>query len=147
MKWLKRRLQRMLMGILWTLATLPFVVLFELVRWIFLDRRETGDGYVIKKSESGKNQFEHRQVAEAYLGRRLERWEVVHHMNGRRSDNRPENLCVMSHMDHERYHKWYNWIRKTYRRSPSKAVQLNKLTGTFGGTILTESQNKYNRAG
>ena len=45
-----------------------------------------------------------RAAAEAYIGRLLEKGEVVHHMNGDASDNRPENLLVMPDRQHRQLH-------------------------------------------
>ncbi len=49
----------------------------------------------------------YRKVAEAKLGRKLKAGEVIHHINGRRTDNRPENLSVMSASEHASLHMKY----------------------------------------
>lgn len=56
-----------------------------------LTRREQPDGYVLVKRE-GRWIGEHRVVMEQTLGRSLRKGESVHHINGIRNDNRPENL-------------------------------------------------------
>ena len=62
------------------------------------------DGYV-RVHENNKWFLEHRRVMEGVLSRKLE-WpkEVVHHINGDRTDNRPENLMLMDNGAHGRHH-------------------------------------------
>jgi hypothetical protein len=44
--------------------------------------------------------YEHRLIAEEMIGRSLNKDEVVHHKNGKRWDNRKENLEVMGKREH-----------------------------------------------
>lgn len=47
---------------------------------------------------------EHRIVCEAKVGRYLRSDELVHHVNEVKTDNRPENLEVMSQAEHNNHH-------------------------------------------
>ena len=58
-----------------------------------------------KINRGGVMMDEHRYVMERHLGRALRSDEVVHHVNGDKYDNRPDNLQVMSLAEHSRMHQ------------------------------------------
>lgn len=67
-------------------------------------------GYLVVNRQ-GKVLLVHRLAMEEYLGRPLRKGEVVHHINGNKTDNRIENLVVCQtqaahvHEHHPERHK------------------------------------------
>jgi len=58
------------------------------------------------RDETGKlaQPVEHRMEMEYTLGRKLRPGEIVHHINGRITDNREENLILMTRSQHSSLH-------------------------------------------
>lgn len=76
-------------------------------------RVKTEAGYIMvrcpdhpnaNKGKNGAYAFEHRLVMAKHLGRAIKADEIIHHVNGDKSDNRIENLELLSNAEHMRMH-------------------------------------------
>jgi len=76
--------------------------------------------------------FEHRLVAERTYGP-LRKGEHVHHVNGIKTDNRPENLQVLSRQEHRKLHS--DQITEKLRRLD----QYERLYGPMREGPVTET--------
>jgi hypothetical protein len=87
-------------------------------------RRKTKLGYILILDRNHPNRsrktnciLEHRLIMEKKLGRYLNKTEYVHHLNGIKDDNRPENLSICNSKMHHLYIKMLqNRIRELEKK-------------------------------
>ena len=82
----------------------------------------------------GKQLLEHRMVAEKSLGRDILPGEDVHHINGDKLDNRPENLEVVAKRDHTIEHFPLSWDLETAKSLKAEGFTFKQIGERFGVT-------------
>ncbi|AMO36437.1 hypothetical protein AC731_005500 [Thauera humireducens] len=102
------------------------------------------DGYVRVRG-AGKFQLEHRLAAERVLGRPLKRGEVVHHISGVRTDNRPENLLICTDAYHRLIHTRQDALTATGNANARRCVYCRRYDEPAAMTMNTQGKH-YHKA-
>ena len=112
------------------------------------------DGYIAVKVGIRKWELEHRIVMVQALGRSLASVEEVHHINGNKTDNRLENLQLVSPTEHQHIHD-FGVIRrrrvtltckgcgKEYERKLSRAAESNYCSAKCRLDAQHEAARQY----
>jgi hypothetical protein len=77
---------------------------------------------------------------EAKLGRLLEREEVVHHVNGVKHDNRPDNLIVLQQSEHMTLHGRKDRVYDVTVRARMAAAGRKGAAARWANRSLAESE-------
>jgi len=84
---------------------------------VYIGRKK--DGKVITR-------LEHRLIMEKYIGRYLTKKEIVHHINGQKTDNSIENIILTTGSKHVAHHKHIEGCTELAREKHKKNVKRRK---------------------
>jgi len=89
------------------------------------------NGYKYIKVKSGKDGYlaEHRKIIEEFLGRKLKKDELIHHIDGNRLNNNIENLILCSLKEHFVIHN--SLMKIGYMLVQKGQIKFNKQTKTY----------------
>lgn len=80
--------------------------------------------------DAGRLTYEHRIVMRRHLGRALQRWEIVHHVDGNPLNNDIANLELMTQTEHRRRHADEGTTPpppRNWRNQPHKALDVGYI--------------------
>lgn len=101
------------------------------------------DGYVYIRPRGRCGIWkEHRWMVEQARGRPLQFSEAVHHLNGIKSDNRLENLIVVSRDEHSAIHGYLHRIARARAK-----LSTNENNSQKGHQVTHQSQDKSKGCG
>lgn len=130
------------------LIGLGIFVTIDLIAWYLIKSYQIPKTYINERGYvvlADSNELEHRSIAKQILNRELKSNEIVHHINGRRTNNKIYNLCLMDKEKHELFHSWLSWKKNKSGYYPKFNDQKRILVEEYGGILLENlSVNKTN---
>jgi hypothetical protein len=91
--------------------------------------KETGYWWVKVQDIKTERQYDmplHRFIWEKETGQRILKGYEIHHKNGRKDDNRIENLVCMTKAEHRRWHIEYRRLKKARKKIMRANRKLRK---------------------
>ena len=91
----------------------------------------------------GQHKYVHRLVMEEHLGRKLNRNEYVHHIDGNPHNNDIDNLEIISPTEHMRHHRLNasEEVKKKY-----STMQMGEKNHRYGVVPSEETRRKLSEA-